>query len=479
MENTKQIYRGDRALAGKKISESHRKSERVKAAGERNRQRAKDRFDAYMSKHPHINLKYDYTSTREYHTFVCDYHGEFDTKPMYAIQSTFVCSQCATNNKRQLTDEQLRAKNLKASKTKLEKYGTLSPSRDKITQARILNSIKHLNDEEKSFWSDIPKITELYNEGNINTVAAKFRVKRDVVLGHLKRNNIPIHYNYKVSDGEKQLYSFVLELCNDAIQSDRTTLGDRRELDITVPSKNIAIEYNGLYWHCEEIRGKLYHKEKLDSCADKGFRLIQVWEDDWIHRTEVVKKFIKNALGMNHNKYNARDCDVVLVDTKDADVFYDNNHMQGGKGFYSVSIGLYIKDTLISCMSFQRRNDSLYELVRFANIGCRGAFTRLLSNFVKRFKMVDSIISFADLEIVDHNNNVYCKNGFVVDAILKPDYKYISNGVRKHKFGFRKSYFKSIGLNIEQKTESDLADEVGLLRVYDSGKVRYKYNVVK
>jgi hypothetical protein len=87
------------------------------------------------------------------------------------------------------------------------------------------------------------------------------------------------------------------------------------------------------------------------------------------------------------------------------------------------------------------------------------------------------VYSFADLQIVDRYNNVYINNGFDPILVLDADYKYFNEEktkVRKHKFGFRKSNFKALGLDIEGKTEKQLSIEYGLVRCYDSGKILYK-----
>ena len=43
----------------------------------------------------------------------------------------------------------------------------------------------------------------------------------------------------------------------------------KKELDIYLPNLNIAIEYNGLYWHGEKNKDKNYHLEKYNLCQEK------------------------------------------------------------------------------------------------------------------------------------------------------------------------------------------------------------------
>ena len=73
------------------------------------------------------------------------------------------------------------------------------------------------------------------------------------------------------------------------------------ELDIYIPSKNLAIEYCGLYWHSEEQgKDKYYHKRKYDMCRDKGIRLITVFEDEYLRKRELVLDRINRELGVIH-----------------------------------------------------------------------------------------------------------------------------------------------------------------------------------
>ena len=36
-------------------------------------------------------------------------------------------------------------------------------------------------------------------------------------------------------------------------------------------------------------KDKYYHLKKLEDCEEKGIRLIQIFEDEWIFKQEIVK----------------------------------------------------------------------------------------------------------------------------------------------------------------------------------------------
>jgi hypothetical protein len=68
------------------------------------------------------------------------------------------------------------------------------------------------------------------------------------------------------------------------------------ELDIHIPSRNLAIEYCGLYWHSDVYREDTYHLDKWRACRDENIDLIQVFEDEWINHRSAVENLIRLRL---------------------------------------------------------------------------------------------------------------------------------------------------------------------------------------
>jgi G:T-mismatch repair DNA endonuclease (very short patch repair protein) len=92
-----------------------------------------------------------------------------------------------------------------------------------------------------------------------------------------------------VSKPEKEICSFLDELNVGYKQSDRSIIKPY-ELDIVIPSKKLAIEFNGRYWHSNEMIKKHrgyetadeYHQMKTDMCNKKGYKLLHINEQCWI-----------------------------------------------------------------------------------------------------------------------------------------------------------------------------------------------------
>lgn len=95
-------------------------------------------------------------------------------------------------------------------------------------------------------------------------------------------------------------------------RNDRKIL-DGKELDFLLVDHNVAIEFQGDYWHmnpklfspndqhakrkqtAKEIWN--YDKWKFDKCKEKGIYLFQIWESDWIDNTNYMKYSILESVG--------------------------------------------------------------------------------------------------------------------------------------------------------------------------------------
>lgn len=68
------------------------------------------------------------------------------------------------------------------------------------------------------------------------------------------------------------------------------------ELDIFIPNLNIAIEYNGVYWHSDKKIDKEYHITKTTECEKHGISLIHIFEDEWRFERITTENYLRNVL---------------------------------------------------------------------------------------------------------------------------------------------------------------------------------------
>jgi hypothetical protein len=249
------------------------------------------------------------------------------------------------------------------------------------------------------------------------------------------------------------------------------------QLDIFIPSHNLAIEYNGLYWHSEEFLKNNYHLNKTIECEKQGIQLIHIFEDEWLHKQNIVKSRLLNILGLIKNKIYARKTEIKEISSIQAKNFLDNNHLQGFTNS-TIRIGLFYDNELISVMLFNKPRLGIgssydgYELTRFANklnTSVIGGASKLLKHFINTYQPKE-IISYADRRW--SQGDLYKKLGFIETHINKPNYWYVINKNRKHRFGFRKHSLKEKGFDIN-KTEHEIMLERGIYRIYDCGTITY------
>lgn len=208
--------------------------------------------------------------------------------------------------------------------------------------------------------------------------------------------------------------------------NDRKILNGK-ELDILIPSENVAIEFNGIYWHSELFgKNKKYHLDKTVKCSEKGIQLIHVFETEWMEQQEIILSIIRSKLGKFEKRIFARKCTIETISRKEKKIFLEENHLQGNDKS-SKLLGLYFDGELVSVMTFGKprfNKNYEYELVRFANkMGYQviGGASKLLKHFIK-FYNPKSIITYADKRFSD--GTFYEKIGFEKLKDSQPSYWY-------------------------------------------------------
>lgn len=251
--------------------------------------------------------------------------------------------------------------------------------------------------------------------------------KREIV--HREGLDLLSNYEYEIKD-------FLISECNikeeEIEMHDRTVLSPL-EIDIYIPSKNIGIEFNGDYWHCD-IHEKFqdhsgrstYHQRKSLQAEEKGIFLFHIFEYEW--NNPVVQSNIKNRLKtlLNSNgvKIPARKCVIREISKEQKKEFLNVNHIQGNDKS-SIYYGLFYQDELVSCMTFTKPKNAQYtwELSRFCNKhDCivQGGASKLFKHAVKNMNCGDTIVSYND--ITKTSGKIYKTLNFSCISINNPNY---------------------------------------------------------
>jgi hypothetical protein len=265
------------------------------------------------------------------------------------------------------------------------------------------------------------------------------------------------------------------------LRNDRSVLGGS-EIDVLVPDLHLGFEYNGLHWHaCHRPEDVSRHEDKTRLAADHGIRLMTIWEDDWLDHRTIVEDHLTTLLRPDLLRpLNARSYVVVIPDRDTARSFLRVNHIQGAPtGCVFMALARKEDHDDLAAVIAYRVHDGEMRLVRYAALlGCRlrGGLSRLLHHAIVAGD-IDHVITFSDNSVSD--GSMYRRLGFYQDAVLPADYAYIIGKQRQHKFTYRKRRFRDDPdlIFVEGLTEQALAELNGLERIYDCGKIRWRFDV--
>jgi hypothetical protein len=286
----------------------------------------------------------------------------------------------------------------------------------------------------------------------------------------------------RYSKAEKEVLDFIRRNYNgEVLENVKKVIS--KELDIYLPELKLAIEFNGLYWHCELNKDNLYHLNKTEECEQKGIHLIHIFEDDWQHKREIVESRLLYYLNKLKVIY-ARECQLKELSSNEASIFLKENHLQGSvNSLYNY--GLYYKDELVSIMTFGNLRTNLgqhvmvgmFELLRFANkrgLTVVGGANKLFQYFINN-KSFEKIISYADRSwTMNNDQTIYHVLGFKKIRNTRPNYFYIVGDKRENRFKFRKDVLIREGFD-SSKSEHEIMLDREIYRIYNSGNLYFEY----
>jgi hypothetical protein len=388
----------------------------------------------------------------------------------------------------------------KIKKTNLEKYGVIYPSESNIVKDKIKKTNLEKYGVEHYSQSDIYKgvvkkrqFKNLFNKYSLDII----NIDRDKIKmkcnkhGCIFDTTYQLLYNRNIqnknqcticnplnvfSEDENDLKKFINDNYNDVIVLNSRNIIKPYELDIYIPDLKLAFEFNGIYWHNELYKDKNYHLNKTELCEKNGIQLIHIYEDDWIYKQDIVKSMILNKLGKTPNKIYVRKCEIrEITDNKLVREFLDKNHIQGFIGS-KVKLGLFYENELVSLMIFSKRTSDKgeFDLLRFCNklnTNVVEGGNKLFKYFVKNYdpKM---ITTYADRSW--SNGNLYKQLGFKYEGKTEPNYYYIIERKKYHRFNFRKDKLIREGYDPEL-TKHQIMLNRKIYRIFDSGNLKFKY----
>lgn len=242
------------------------------------------------------------------------------------------------------------------------------------------------------------------------------------------------------------------------LKNDRNILKGK-ELDIVIPSLKLAIEFNGLFFHCDAKKSDpMYHLHKSIECERKGYRLIQIMSDEWEKKKPLCIDLIKKSIGIFEH-LQANNCKIITLNKKFGEAFFESNHLLGDDKKSTLYIGLTFEDNVFFVCSF-KKTDSNWVLTRFADR--------------KGYKVINGLQTCLDFFFQDHKKPITTS----IDRRLysAEELKFI--GFKElpptnPNITITKDFKKRIPLeNMKRYRESDLS-KAGYYKVYDCGERRF------
>jgi hypothetical protein len=391
-------------------------------------------------------------------------------------------SKSVIETKSQLNSIEIEKSNIKRKATMLSKYGVEYNSqrveiKDILCKSKLTNHNNTLLNNYE--WLYLQYET---NKRTSVDIAQEIGVHYSTVLEHLKKYNFDIRKTNNYSIEENEIKKFIKDdLRFSIIENDRNIL-DGKELDIFIPSANLAIEHNGLYWHSygkNDIENSRYHLYKKEKCLEKGINLIYITDYEWNNKRDIIKSMIKSKLGINTKIY-ARKCDIIELKSAEARKFFDNNHLSG---FISSRnyIGLLYNDNVVMCMSFgKNRFGEGIELHRMASLlgnNVIGGASKILKYYVKNYP-IDKIHTYCDFSHSDGSG--YKCIGFNFIGKSDPNYFWTDrkNIISRYKTRHKSQLSKILGNLYDSKlSERDNMMNAGYRRYWGCGNLIFEYIV--
>jgi len=449
-----------------------------------------------------------YTKSTSKVTIVCQEHGEF-VQAAYTHLRGHGCPKCALEHLSSTKTEFVeRAKVIHGDRydySKAEYAGSqvkvaiICPDHGEFVQAPYNHLrgagcpkcvVEHRSSSKIEFVDNANKVHDnKYDYSLVDYKRSKAKVTivcqehgefQQIPNNHLNGAGCPKCANVGPSNGELEVLEFIKSIYDGEVLSSERSLIAPKELDVVIPGKGIAIEFNGLYWHSEASgKDKNYHLDKTKACEAKGYQLIHIFENEWINKREIVESRLKAKLGLTERRIYARKCKIIEVDSSTAKKFMDENHIQG-KCVSSINLALEFENEVVAVMTFGKSRYSKaydWELLRFANklnTTVVGGASKLFKHFTKNNP--GSITSYSDKRW--NNGKVYSAIGMKHIHTSPPCYWYFLSGDKiYHRSKFQKHKLSKLLDNFDPNlSESKNMILNGYNRIFDCGNAVFVYH---
>lgn len=374
---------------------------------------------------------------------------------------------------------------LKKEQVSLEKYGTKHPNQAVSVKDKIRDKLVGNIQDKKIHVSDLIKKQGFHIVKSGETFSDTWVLKCQ--CGEQFEKILPTWSRWntgwkticpKCANGssheEKSIGNWIESLGFEIIRRDRTVIAPL-ELDIYIPKLNLAIEYNGLYWHSDD---RARHFKKFKMCSEQGVKLIQIFEHEWFEKEEQIKSRLKSALGLNEKIY-ARKTNIKEISSREAREFFRSNHLHAHARGGILHVALEYDNKIQQVVSIGKARFSKkfkYELLRSASlegITIVGGLSKLIKYSLS--KLDGNLITYADLCWGDGHS--YALAGGEKGAFTPPGYFWWKKDKVVSRFYAMKKNLKNILENFDPiLTEEENMRREGWRQLWNAGNAVYSWN---
>lgn len=284
-----------------------------------------------------------------------------------------------------------------------------------------------------------------------------------------------------ISSEEIEVAEFIKSIYPGKIEQTTRSIIPPCEIDMYIPEKKLAIEYDGLYWHSENMGTKPgYHKAKTIACEKKGIRLVHVFENEWLGNRDLVESRLADILDAPMRTIDGNLCEVKEVPYRESETFLMENDLKGTVNAKRY-IGLYNGEELVSMVAFghpKNSKDCDWQMLRWCpKMWCRVKDWSkvIIEKFVEEEKP-KGLIAFDDRRW--SMGDMFKKMGFRFFGFTRPNFWYWNiheQGLLESRLKYTEERAK---IKLTEWDDSlDIADNMqnnGYYRIFDCGGTIFK-----
>lgn len=286
---------------------------------------------------------------------------------------------------------------------------------------------------------------------------------------------------------QTQVLQYVKKNYSGTVLQDDMSVLRRYELDIYLPQKKLAIEFDGLWWHSYEFhKDTNYHMNKTVACNKKGIQLLHIFEEEWRNTTKriIIQDIILKAISSSRIRIlHANQCIIRKIDIHIADNFLKNNNIHGGTS-KGIAYGVYFKNKVydvhypLAVFVIEKINKTRSNITRYAELNGT-SIIGLVAKFTSYYHLNNpSRRLYVSLDLRYFNGKDFLSAGYKFVSVTKPNYYFFNinkyDTLVRYPSGYlnrknlKKKYPKiySDDLSID-----DILEKTDYRRIYDCGNL--------